>query len=242
MPLSSVPVKMATVTSPRVRTRSRKVISPDVTESTADQTVTQSSEVTSSDLRQSDNENLNATAVETRTRSYQRKRRRVESDESEDENEKEEQKLTKRTRTAVKNTKTKKQASRKKAEPRGTGKKRSHNKKQAIDSSDEAESLSEKESGVASSYSLSSSLSSSAESDKESDSPVPTSELSDSSPDFDSSTYESSGDEDVTWRIRKSPRKQAQMKSRKKIAELCIRNSDSENSTTSTESSFVSDD
>lgn len=95
MPLSSVAVKMATVTSQRVRTRSRKVISPDVTESTADQTLTQSSEVTSSDLRQSDNENLTATAVETRTRSYQRKRRRVESDESEDENEKEEQKLTK---------------------------------------------------------------------------------------------------------------------------------------------------
>lgn len=92
MPLSSVAVKMATVPSQRVRTRSRKVISPGVTESTADQTLTQSSEVTSSDLRQSDNENLTATAV---TRSYQRKRRRVESDESEDENEKEEQKLTK---------------------------------------------------------------------------------------------------------------------------------------------------
>ena len=76
-----------------------------------------------------------------------------------------------------------------------------YKKKQEAQSSDEADNLSEKESGVASSYSLSSSSSSSS-SDRASDSPVPTSELSDSSPDIDSSTYESSGNEDITWRIR----------------------------------------
>jgi len=64
------------------------------------------------------------------------------------------------------------------------------------------ESSSEKESGMASSYVTSSSSSSSSE--RDSDSPVPTSELSDSSFDYESSfsSYESSGNEDVTWRIR----------------------------------------
>ena len=63
------------------------------------------------------------------------------------------------------------------------------------------ESSSEKESGMASSYVTSSSSSSS---ERESDSPVPTSELSDSSFDYESSfsSYESSGNEDITWRIR----------------------------------------
>ena len=62
------------------------------------------------------------------------------------------------------------------------------------------ESSSEKESGMASSYVTSSSSSS----ERDSDSPVPTSELSDSSFDYESSfsSYESSGNEDVTWRIR----------------------------------------
>ena len=71
----------------------------------------------------------------------------------------------------------------------------------ALDSSDEAESSSEIESGVVSSYNNSSSSSSSL-SDRENDSPLPTSELSESSPDVDSSSYESSGNEDITWRIR----------------------------------------
>ena len=63
------------------------------------------------------------------------------------------------------------------------------------------ESSSEKESGMASSYVTSSSSSSS---ERDSDSPVPTSELSDSSFDYESSfsSYESSGNEDITWRIR----------------------------------------
>ena len=63
------------------------------------------------------------------------------------------------------------------------------------------ESSSEKESGMASSYVTSSSSSSS---ERDSDSPVPTSELSDSSFDYESSfsSYESSGNEDITWHIR----------------------------------------
>ena len=67
------------------------------------------------------------------------------------------------------------------------------------------ESSSEKESGMASSYvTSSSSSSSSSSSERDSDSPVPTSELSDSSFDYESSfsSYESSGNEDITWRIR----------------------------------------
>ena len=65
------------------------------------------------------------------------------------------------------------------------------------------ESSSEKESGMASSY-VTSSSSSSSSSERDSDSPVPTSELSDSSFDYESSfsSYESSGNEDITWRIR----------------------------------------
>ena len=61
------------------------------------------------------------------------------------------------------------------------------------------ESSSEKESGMASSY-----VTSSSSSERDSDSPVPTSELSDSSFDYESSfsSYESSGNEDITWRIR----------------------------------------
>lgn len=114
----------------------------------------------------------------------------------------------------------------------------------ALDSSDEAESSSEIESGVVSSYNNSSSSSSSL-SDRENDSPLPTSELSESSPDVDSSSYESSGNEDITWRIRKSPRQQAQRKSRKKISALFAHRRDSEESTTtstSTESSYASDE
>lgn len=114
----------------------------------------------------------------------------------------------------------------------------------ALDSSDEAESSSEIESGVVSSYNNSSSSSSSL-SDRENDSPLPTSELSESSSDVDSSSYESSGNEDITWRIRKSPRQQAQRKSRKKISALFAHRRDSEESTTtstSTESSYASDE
>jgi len=169
-----------------------------------------------------------------------RKRRRIDS---EDENKEGEEEATKskKTRVAARNIKTKECQVPIKKLPLSTIKKKTvYTEKTARkDSLDEEESSSEKESGVASSYS---SASSSSSSSSDSDSPIPTSELSDSSPGVDTSTYESSGNEDISWRIRKSPRKQAQAKSRRKIAELCAHKSDSEDSTTSSESSYVSDD
>ena len=75
----------------------------------------------------------------------------------------------------------------------------------SVKESCDEESSSGKESGMASSYvTSSSSSSSSSTSERDSDSPVPTSELSDSSFDYKSSfsSYESSGNEDITWRIR----------------------------------------
>lgn len=203
--------------------------------------LTRSSKNTPSDVGTSENgalsemklEKKNKEAVVLRTK---RKRRRIDSD-SENDDKEDEITEAKKTRAVVGQSKSKKQAPSKERKLRVVLKKIVYTEKTAKDSSDEDESSSEKESGMASSYISSSSSSS----DRDSDSPVPTSEMSDSS--FDSySSYESSGNEDISWRIRKSPRKKAQADSRKKIAELRAQNSDSEDSTTSESESYHSDD
>jgi len=99
----------------------------------------------------------------------------------------------------------------------------------------ESSSDSRSESGMASGYTSSSSSTS----HRESDSPVPTSELSDSSDAIESSSDESSSSEDVLrWCTRKSPRKLAQVKSREKIAELFKPESDDTLSPSSSDSSY----
>ncbi|KAM7440728.1 hypothetical protein ABFA07_010124 [Porites harrisoni] len=173
-----------------------------------------------------------------------RKRRKIIDSVSEDEDG--ETTKSKRTRAVVKEVKNKEQALSKRRELRVLINKQVYDEISVKETYDE-ESSSEKESGMASSYVTSSSSSSSSSSERDSDSPVPTSELSDSSFDYESSfsSYESSGNEDITWRIRKSPRKKAQAESRKKIVALRSQQfSDSEDntSTTESESSYHSDD
>ena len=79
---------MASVNSQRVRTRSQiKTTYPDISETTTDESLTQSTEVTSSVLDESDDEDLSKMELDGKKRRSPRKRiRRINSeDESEEE-------------------------------------------------------------------------------------------------------------------------------------------------------------
>lgn len=181
-----------------------------------------------------------------------RKRRRVESEDEavieEEEQEKEEKSTAKRTRIAKKKIEAKGEASSgSKQEVHYTSTRERRTVKYTEESQgfsshseeeNDNENSSDSESGLASGH-KSSSSSLSVSTDGESDSPIPTSELSDSSHQINNSSDElsSSNSDIITWRTRKSPRKKAQASSRKKIAELCDRLSDSEDMLSSSPSS-----
>lgn len=177
-----------------------------------------------------------------------RKRTRVDNgDESRDENDKRTRLMAQKTTETGERT-----SSRKEKEAQSTSKQRTAKRSVVLtEESQDSSTLSEVESEDHESSSDSKSesgmvsggddysSSSSSTSHRESDSPVPTSELSDSSDGIESSSDESSSSEDVLrWRTRKSPRKLAQAKSRGKIAELCKPESDDTLSPSSSDSSY----